>query len=565
MTGPGLNKNYFIWIILTAAFLLRITGVAGGLPASYNSTEYFLAKTALSMGARQSIDPLIYIYPTLYAYFLLAQYILIYLGGHLAGVFATSVDFAVRFLTDPSVFYLTGRCTNVILSVFTVLLFYMFMRKMFGEVSARFAALTATLSFHLIQFSRYAVPDTLLILFSTLATFWMLQTYYQPSRKNFFLSGLFTGLAIGSKYNAGFLMLGLLLVPILHRLTDRTFKYWSRTLLAVFSVLAGFLILNPLWIVRFSEFFTGYQLMAAQMRTAVSYDYGINYIWEISEMIRYETLIGAGFLLATGYALVRRSKTDLILLVPLLITFIYVGSWQKKGLDYLFAVFPAWIILLSLALETLWNKLRTGRNIKILLGSALFLPSLVTDIHLDVRALHEDTRELASAWVINHVAKGEKMCYDHYTFDLGLFDVHRYTEYGAAAEQLPGAVKERVLAFAADERNVSNVPVQVKIDTGSRDDDNPYLYEAGRYRRKSLQELQREGVSYLITNSWFYQPYLSCDIDKYTPIIQEKIQAVRRFYSELDGQGRVVKLFEPDFWTPGPLIKIYKISDNADR
>jgi len=549
-------------MILLAAFFLRITGITDGLPAAYNSTEYFLAKTALGMGARQSIDPLIYIYPTLYSYFLLAQYLFIYIGGHLLGIFPTTIDFAVRFLTDPSIFYLTGRIVNMILSLLTILILYVYVRKLRGEISARFAALCAALSTHLIRFSRFAVPDTLLILFSTLATLLILQAYYQPSKKNYILAGVFTGLAIGSKYNAGFLVSGLLVVAVLHHIEHKPGKFWQTIILAVLSVLGGFLIFNPLWMVKFSDFFAGYRQMSAQMSSAVSLEYGINYLWEITEMIRSEAFIGAGFFLAAGYALIRRRKTDLILLVPILITFVYVGSWQKKGIDYLFAVFPAWIILLSIGLEELWQRLKTGKNLKILLVAVLFIPSLLINIYQDVRALHSDTRELATAWIMTHVAKGEKICYDHYTFDLGLFDVQRYTDYGAGASRLPAAVKKRVLAYAGDPRNVSNVPVYYRSDSGVKTIENPYIAEISRYRRKSLPDLREAGVVYLITNSWFYQPYLDCDLDKFPPAMQQKIMAVRRFYIEIDKGAKAIRIFKPDFWTPGPLIKIYKFSNH---
>ncbi len=554
-----MKNNHFIWILILSAFFLRIVGIFDGLPAAYNSTEYFLAKTALSMGARQSLDPLIYIYPTLYTYLLLSLYMILYLIGNLLGIFIDSIDFAIQFLTDPSIFYLTGRIINVLVSLLTIVIFYKLSRRIFGETTARFAALIAALMYHFVQFSRFAVPDTLLIFFSTVATLLILQTYYHPSQKNYALSGLFIGLAIGTKYNAGFLILGLLMVYILHRIEHRQTKFWQNSLAGFLSLFIGFFIFNPLWLLKFSDFFEGYRLMSAQMSTAVSLDYGKNYIWEISEIIKSELLIGVGFFLASLVAVIKRKPVHLILLVPVLATFIYVGSWQKKGIDYLFAVFPAWIIMFSLWLDKLSAKIKNRKFLKALLFIVLFVPPLLMNIYQDVISLKMDTRELATEWIKKNISKDEQICYDHYTFDLGLFDVYRYTDYGASSAQLPEVVKKRILNYANHPSNVSNVPIHIKFEKKMTDVDNPYDAEISQYRRKSLIELQSEGVTYLITNSWFYGPYLECDIEKFTPIMKQRINEVREFYQDIDNIGKKRIIFKPDFWNPGPLIIVYEI------
>jgi 4-amino-4-deoxy-L-arabinose transferase-like glycosyltransferase len=555
-----LKNNQFILILLLSVFLLRVVGIFDGLPAAYNSTEYFLAKTALSMGARQSLDPMVYVYPTLYTYFLLFIYVIIYVIGNLAAVFNSTIDFAIQFLIDPSVFYLTGRITSVLLSVITVFIFYSHTRKLFSEITARFAGITAGLGYYFGCYSRFAVADTMLIFFSTLATLSVLQAYFNPSKRNYIWAGLFTGLAIGTKYNAGFLMLGLLTAFILILIEGRSKNYWQHGIVLTLSFLTGFLIFNPLWLFSFSDFFEGYRLVSAQMNTAVSLYSGKNYVWEMSQIISHELLIGVGFFIASVVAVLRKKPFHLILLLPMLVTFIYVGSWQKKGVDYLFAIFPAWILMFSLWLEELWLKLEKYRNLRILLIVLIFVPSLLMNIYQNVIALNRDTREQATEWIMKTVGKSERISYDHYTFDLGLFDVHRYTDYGAGSAQLPEVIKERVLNYVNHPRNVSNVSIQTKTDTQMTDPDNPYDAQAAQYGRKSLAQLRNEGVTYLITNSWFYQPYLDCDIEKFTPIMKNNIEGVRGFYKDIEEMGKKVKVFQPDFWKPGPMIEVYDIS-----
>lgn len=555
-----MKNKHFILILILSAFLLRFVGIFDGLPAAYNSTEYFLTKTALSMGARQSLDPLIYIYSTLYEYYLLLLYITMYFSGIIVGVFKNTTDFALQFLIDPSVFYLMGRITNVLISVLTVIIFYRQTRNIFGEITARFAATIAGLSYYFIQFSQYAVADTTLILFSTIATLSILQAYFNPLKKNYLRAGIFTGLAIGTKYNAGFLILPLLLVLILNWNKHEYKSSLQNGIILSISLLTGFLIFNPLWIIKFSDFFDGFKLIYTQMNSAVSLYHGINYIWEIIQIVSKELLIGVGFFIGSIYCAYKRKPSYLILLVPMLITFLYVGSWQKKGIDYLFAVFPSWILMFSIWLAEVWRKLEKRQSLKFFLGFILFTPSLLMSIYHNVSTLNPDTREQATMWIMHNVGKGDKITYDHYTFDLGLFDVHRFTEYGAGANELPDIIKERVLNYIDHPRNVSNIPIQFKRNTRLTGIENSYDVELAQYGRKSLTELQEEGVTYLITNSWFYQPYFEMDINNFTPLMRKRISNIREFYQKVAEVGKKIKVFQPDFWKPGPLIELYDIS-----
>ena len=99
-----ISKNEsLIYILLFAAFVLRLPGVFDGLPAVYNSTEYLLAKTALNLGSQRTLDPGIYIYPTFYTYLMFLIYGLYFILSYPFGVFENTYDFAIKFLDFVSV------------------------------------------------------------------------------------------------------------------------------------------------------------------------------------------------------------------------------------------------------------------------------------------------------------------------------------------------------------------------------------------------------------------------------------------------------------------------------
>ena len=137
--------KFLIFLILLIA-ALRLPLLFEGLPAVYNSTEYFMAKIALGMGSRASLDPLIYIYPTFYAYVLLAIFLFIFVVGYIIGSFNGAHDYAVQFLTDPTWFYFSGRLASLVFSLMTIIFIYNYIRKYRDETHARVAALLAGFS-----------------------------------------------------------------------------------------------------------------------------------------------------------------------------------------------------------------------------------------------------------------------------------------------------------------------------------------------------------------------------------------------------------------------------------
>ena len=331
--------------ILLIAFLLRFAGIFDGLPAAYNSTEYYHAKYALSMGARKSLDPQmsnysinnprLFIYPMFYQYLTLFQFVLMYLIGNLFSIFKNSYDFAIQFLVSPSIFYLVGRLVNVLVSLFTIFIVYKKMSKIFSEQIGYISATIFAVSFYMITSSQQAVSDTWLLLFCTLSTLYFLDFLNSPNKNEIISASIFTGFAIGTKYNAGVLLVLFLYVLWFERkwFLNKNVKI---LIYSAFIIFVCFLIPNPYWIIRFPQFMEGLLLIKAQASEAIALERGINYVWEFSEIVKHELVIGLGLFFTSIYYVIKRNKFSTMLLMMIVIMFIYVGSWQKKGIDYLY-------------------------------------------------------------------------------------------------------------------------------------------------------------------------------------------------------------------------------------
>jgi hypothetical protein len=560
----GIKDNRFIYSLLLLALILRLPAMWDGLPAVYNSTEYFLAKIALNMGARLSLDPLIYVYPTFYSYLLLGLYGCYYLFGKLIGLFSDRTAFAVQFLVQPSNFYLLGRAFNLVISLLCIYVMYRILEKYRGKFFAGLAASMAVLSQSYIEFSGYAVPDTLLIFFSTMIVLFFIILDRSPRTSYFFWQGLCCGLAIAVKYNAGFFAIGLLISNyILFRKYNLNFvKIMS---VSIAGIIGGFLLTNPMWVVIPGNYINGFRYRTGQMGVAVSFDYGLNYIWELSHLLSQEWVIGFVFITGTIFVICKQPKQFIPELTVLLLTFLYVGSWKKKGLDYLYVLFPIWIIFGTVWVEQMYHKFFKKEVHKKILIVAILFPSLLLSFYHDILYLRQDTREEATRWLIDYSQPGQKYCYDYYHIDLGVFDINRYVEYGAGAVYLPAVVKQKLEQYRSYKENISFIPIMYQISNPDYSGTNLYEKDESNYKRKDLECLQAEGVHFLITNKLFYSTYQRVQIENYPPLIAQRIKEIRDFYNLLETNYEPIKIFKPGFWNKGPELKVYDLSKSINH
>ena len=252
-------KKSIFWIIVFA-FILRIAGIFEGLPAIYNSTEHFLIKFTLKMAANKTLDPGFYIYPSFYQYLLVILYGVYFIVGFLLGIFKDSYDFAVQFLIDPSPLFIIGRLLSVIVSTSSVYFLYKLVEKISNYRAALIAAILLTVSYYSIHLGQLATQDTLLIFFTILAInkFW--DSLEKQDTLHLFYSGVFTGLAIASKYNAGFLGLGLILTVYFSWKNQKN-KLGQRIILSFLGLFISFFATNPYWIIAPEKHWKAYIML----------------------------------------------------------------------------------------------------------------------------------------------------------------------------------------------------------------------------------------------------------------------------------------------------------------
>ncbi|MCH6559199.1 hypothetical protein IH799_02460 [candidate division KSB1 bacterium] len=128
-----ISPHKYILAILGLAFVLRFVGIWYGLPSLYNSDEPFNVINSLAYGAKKSLEPTYFVYPSFYSYLLFAVYGLYFIFGKLFGVFENAVEFGTAYFIDPTGLFFVGRFLSVLVGVATIWLTYKIGQRFFSK------------------------------------------------------------------------------------------------------------------------------------------------------------------------------------------------------------------------------------------------------------------------------------------------------------------------------------------------------------------------------------------------------------------------------------------------
>ena len=558
------NLGYLILLIAIAG-CLRFWSISYGLPAVYNSTEYFIAKHALSLGARKTLEPLFFIYPTFYTYFMATVYGVYYLVGSLAGWFANPSDFALQFLLDPTPFYLLGRLINGVAIILSAVVIYQSSRFFLSAVRSFLIALLLLSSITVFEFTFWMVPDAFLVLGTTLVCYFILKGSQRGiSGLEIIIASLVCGLTISSKYNAGFLASGWL-VYLWFFSAKNSFNRYRSAVLALGFLLLGFLLGSPYWLLAFSKFWAGFKMILSQSRYASNVETGPPYGWELQNIVTGDWLLGIMIVLFLAVLLRRMNKVSISFAAMVWPTFLYVGSWQKKGLDYLLIIFPVIISYLAVWLseEDEMKKVKRWIIIGLWLAVLLNIPRLIYKNYLHRQP---DTRQLASNWILQNYPSGSRICYDHYHYDLDLIDPDRFLTYGEGSKYLDQQVRDRLLQKSGEIKSIRYISAQKKMEQLAVTDSlyskvgsDTFLLQAYRHPHRSLEEIKSAGAELLILNSDSYLRFINHEPPSpENPLMMDFIQR-QSFYQQVLDSLTAVKIFSPSKFNPGPTIRIYDL------
>ncbi len=337
-------------VIVAVAAVLRFWALKWGLPNAlhdytYHPDESFQVRSMLSI-LSTGLDPGFYNYPSGYMNL-----------GALAIKIANGYGMPMENLYAP---YLVARVLVAAMGALTVPVVFGIGNRLFGRaVGLLAAAIFALMPLHIVH-SHFASVDVPATLWVAAAMLLAAAIYTRPTLSIYIAAGAAAGFAAGTKYNAALVIVPVVVAHFLRqdgsRPLDRVKD--SRLWFALVSCVLAFFVATPGWLVWPDRFIgdanSGSGLLyelhhAATGHGFVFIDRGPGWFDILTNSIGY----GLGvFLLvmsmcAVGYALLRRTRADWILLSFLVPYFVMIALSEVRFTRYALPMLPVLAVLVS--------------------------------------------------------------------------------------------------------------------------------------------------------------------------------------------------------------------------
>jgi hypothetical protein len=405
-----MNAKSAIFFIVIAAFFLRISGIAFGLPSIFHQDEPIVVNHAVAYGSGD-LNPHFFKIPPLLSYLLFLGYGFWY--GFLSIFFGLSKDgFLAGYLKDPTVFYLIGRVLfGAVLGTGSVYLLYRMGRRLAGEATGLLAAGFLALCFIHVRDSHYIYVDIPMIFFILLAVHCAMNYSAKGSLKSLRFSAVALGVATAFKYIAAPFLL-----PILLTLLSRPgFSFekklrGSEALRAGLIVLVVYAALNPFGFVDF-RFFAG----------EIFHQAGVEAPMPFWHHLRYSLFEGFGVWATLGGlagALVLSAEKKAWAWLGFCPFFYYgvITLFSQPYERYAMPIVPFLCLTLAYLLNRLAECFRPlgSRRWFCVAGFLIFsTPTLLKSVELDRMLAKEDTRTLAKRWILENIEARTTVLVDH--------------------------------------------------------------------------------------------------------------------------------------------------------
>ncbi len=512
-------------LVCLGALILRLWGHTTGLPYVYNVDEaaHFVPR-AIGM-FDHSYDPGYFINPPALTYVLHVAFWLRWGGERTQELYAT----------DPGAVWGFARVVVALLATASVAALAWAGARLFDRRVALVAAVLLAVAFLPAFYGRFALNDAPTLLPVALCLGGIAGILRHSRPRDYVLAGLALGAAVACKYTAGIWLLGILVAAWLGPL-DRRQTLRHLVLMAGLMVLA-FLVLNPYALLGFDDFRQGLsdQREASSEvggKLGLARTHGVTYYLEsLTWGFGWVPLVAA---VGGGLALIRRDRrTAAVVLVPILLFALYMGSQGRFFARWLLPIYP------GLALLAAWGAVRglewlvARRRLRV----ALWVPAVVAavalgaqgavyGVHNAVALARPDTRDILRAWMVEHIPTGAKIVLEPIASDPFVSDVGRPS---------PTRTGERWNKRAWSHFRIT--PEGKKVPLGDEIRLEDYV---STLRPDLLGSYTRGGYCWVIKGSTQYgRAYVTPD----------RVPYAVRYYQQLDRIGEVV--FETSPLAPG--------------
>lgn len=234
------NIIIFLVVILFLSFFVRYQGIKFGFPIFTHGSEPIIVNASVNMIRTGDLNPHVFFWTSLFFYLQATVYFMVWKIGQFFGHYSAFEEIELTTL------YFWGRFLSIVLSVATVYVSYRIARTLLGRVVGALTAIFVASAFLLIENAYLIKADTTMTFLILCSTFFAARIFSgETAIRNYVLSGVFLGLAIGTKQSA-FLAVVPILVAHIRMSFQRNVRWAGKEIFASgFAVLGAFIVVNP--------------------------------------------------------------------------------------------------------------------------------------------------------------------------------------------------------------------------------------------------------------------------------------------------------------------------------
>ena len=410
------NTKNTVWLVLLVCLLalaVRMWGITFGLPGIDHGDESEVVNHAVRFGSGD-LNPHRFQYGSLVQYLLFIIYGCYYVVGAIAGRHDSVHQFAVQFVSDPSMFYILARGLSACFGAATVWITYAIGKRVKGEGAGIVAALLLALCYQHVIHSHYATVDTAVTFVFSCAVYRSVMLLSDRRLGMYLYAGFFTGLAAGTKFNGSIALIAFATAHFSNagrgRLADKLFsREW---LFGLAAVIGGHALACPYFYIDFIA--ASGDISALQSFHATT---GFNLWFYIRDIIRDYWGMPAGALCVVGmtrYVFTRKAGLRVIALTALSVI-LFASLHRYIEAKYILCAFPLTAVLGAALLTDLLSgiKTRSRSPLVLLMLLLLIMHPLYLILQWDAERGSKSITLESKEWIEQHIPSGSKILLDN--------------------------------------------------------------------------------------------------------------------------------------------------------